>query len=221
MAYIDRNTSQSHLYSGFAATGVTVGLLFLLAIGLNFKFIPKPIVDFTTKNYRQDTPVVIPQDPIKRPTHPRPSTGTPTTTPNTQFTSPVDAGVSTTDARTDFPPLGSTNDQGKFDTKLPPLQLDLSSAAVQSDGLGAFGTADYPEDAIRNGDQGRTVAHFMIGASGRVTGCTTDGAPSRSLAQATCRIIMSRFHFTPEKNEFGNPVASARTQTVHWVLPAD
>ena len=83
-----------------------------------------------------------------------------------------------------------------------------------------FGPDAYPAAAQRRGAQGRTVARLDLDAAGRVVGCTivtSSGDPD--LDAGTCRIALVRGQFTPAMDSAGQPVASAYTLPVRWVLP--
>jgi protein TonB len=81
---------------------------------------------------------------------------------------------------------------------------------------------DYPQDAIRNEQQGTTRFRLDIGPDGRVTNCTVTGSSgSSSLDNATCRILRSRARFTPATDSSGNKTGDTVSQSIRWVLPAD
>jgi protein TonB len=229
MAYLDRDTSQTHVYTGVVAAGVTAGLLTLLATGLNFTFHGRPIVDFTAHNYQPDRP-----DNPPPPPPPPPDDGQVIRDDNGARANPLepirikDRGTSLTGNLADHP--GGASDDGTAgggsgssgaEVGDPPPLVNYAEPAVQVGGRDSFGADDYPDADIRNGAQGATVAQFTIGVHGRVTQCTTDGAPSVTLARATCRIILSRFRFSPAKDSAGHPVVANRAQTVRWRLPVE
>ena len=69
-----------------------------------------------------------------------------------------------------------------------------------------FSGDDYPADAQRNNEQGTVTVDMLIGTDGRVTGCTVTGSSgSRSLDNATCRILRSRARFDPALDAQGRP----------------
>ena len=78
---------------------------------------------------------------------------------------------------------------------------------------------DYPADAQRNDEQGSVRVTLAIGTDGRVTGCSVVGSSgSRSLDNATCRILRSRARFTPAKLSNGQPTTDSYSQTITWRL---
>jgi protein TonB len=192
-------------------------------MGLNFKVIPGVWHTVPTIPIARDLPPPPPpvadrhrhQPPIR---HPQPNVET-VTTKGTVTTQITDDRL-LTGPIVDFVP-DDTNLLGTSTKDPDILQINATAPAVLIGGKDSFGPADYPDADIRNGVHGKTIAHYSIGANGRVTECSTNGAPSASLATATCRIIMSRFRFTPAKDAAGNAVTATRTQTVHWVLPAE
>ena len=105
----------------------------------------------------------------------------------------------------------------------PPPKPVISQAAKARGSLpGLFSTDDYPQDAIRNEDQGTTAVSLTIGTDGRVSGCNvTSSSGSSSLDNATCRIIRSRARYTPAKDQAGHPIAGTDSARIRWVLPED
>ena len=106
---------------------------------------------------------------------------------------------------------------------LPPPAPRVSQAAKAKGSLpGLFSTDDYPGDAIRSEQQGTTAVRLTIDGSGRVSGCSvTSSSGSRSLDDATCRIIRSRARYTPAKDQAGSPISDTDSVRIRWVLPAD
>jgi protein TonB len=100
----------------------------------------------------------------------------------------------------------------------PPAKVTRAQSAkgnLQS----LFGSDDYPQDAIRNEETGRTTVRLTIGTDGRVSGCDViSSSGSRSLDGATCRIIRSRARFSPAKLSNGQPTTDSMTQTIVWQL---
>ena len=81
---------------------------------------------------------------------------------------------------------------------------------------------NYPAEARKRGEQGRTIARLTISNTGRVTACRIEeSSGSESLDKATCRIALARVRYTPAKNDAGEPVASTTTLPVRWVLPPE
>jgi len=72
---------------------------------------------------------------------------------------------------------------------------------------------------MRNEDQGTVSVSLNIGTDGRVTGCSVTGSSgSRSLDNATCRILRSRARFTPAKLSNGQPTTDTFHQRITWRL---
>lgn len=105
----------------------------------------------------------------------------------------------------------------------PPPRPVISQAAKARGSLpGLFSTDDYPQDAIRNEQQGTTRVSLTIGTDGRVTACNvTSSSGSSSLDNATCRIIRSRARYTPAKDQNGNNIAGTDAASIRWVLPEE
>ncbi|HVF83853.1 MAG TPA: energy transducer TonB [Sphingomicrobium sp.] len=104
----------------------------------------------------------------------------------------------------------------------PPVPRVSQAAKARGSLPGLFSTDDYPQDAIRNEDQGTTAVRLTIDGSGRVSGCTvTASSGSSSLDNATCRIIRARARYTPAKDQNGQAIADSDSARIRWVLPED
>ncbi len=79
---------------------------------------------------------------------------------------------------------------------------------------------DYPEEAIRNDEQGIVAFRLDIGSNGLPTGCSvTESSGSSMLDATTCRILMERARFQPARGANGKPTTDSFTSRVRWVLP--
>ena len=105
----------------------------------------------------------------------------------------------------------------------PPPPPRISQAAKSTGNLNAlFSTDDYPQSALRNGDQGTTAVSLTVGANGRVTGCNvTSSSGSGSLDSTTCSVLTRRARFTPAKDQNGQPISDTQSARIKWVVPAD
>jgi periplasmic protein TonB len=104
----------------------------------------------------------------------------------------------------------------------PPPPRTVKPAAARANLASYVSTDDYPQDALRNGESGSTGFRLEVGPNGRVTGCTvTSSSGSRSLDNATCRIMQSRARFTPATDSNGRPTSDSVSARIRWVLPAD
>ncbi|WCM29065.1 energy transducer TonB [Sphingomonas sp. QA11] len=105
---------------------------------------------------------------------------------------------------------------------VPPPDRTLAGAkAAPVDSPGVWFEEDaYPPDAIRLGQQGRTVAKVVVDATGAPTDCTiTTGSGSKSLDSTTCTILMKQATFTPARDRNGVATIGDYTVPVRWVLP--
>lgn len=81
---------------------------------------------------------------------------------------------------------------------------------------------DYPQDALRAGQQGLVQVRLGIDRTGRVSACTiirSSGAPT--LDRATCRLLQSRAAFTPARDRRGRPVRDVYLQKIAWRISED
>jgi protein TonB len=208
---------------------VIVGLLhvligYALITGLAYNVIKKAAEDLKTFDV-EDTPPPPPEEPP--PPEPQKQVETPpppvvsppplvrtNTPPPPVSTAPVAPPVVITPTARPAPPAPPAP---------PPPPPPRISQAAQAKGsiIGLFSDEDYPQDAIRNEQQGTTAVALTIGTDGRVSGCNvTSSSGSGSLDQAACRIIRSRARFTPAKDQNGNPIAGTYSQRISWRLPA-
>lgn len=101
----------------------------------------------------------------------------------------------------------------------PPLEAVVRAELV---GGSTFTAADYPAAALLAGSEGTTRVRIRIGATGRVTGCSvvsSSGTPS--LDEASCRIIRTRFRYSPARDPTGFPTGDTVVTRISWRLPAD
>ena len=84
---------------------------------------------------------------------------------------------------------------------------------------GLFSGDDYPIDALRMEQQGRTTVRLRINAKGKVSNCSVVASSgSASLDRKTCAILSRRARFTPARDSSGNAVEDSFTQTIVWQL---
>ena len=82
--------------------------------------------------------------------------------------------------------------------------------------------ADYPDAAIRRGEQGTVQFRLDVDATGHVARCIVIGSSgSAILDDATCRIMIERAHFQPARDRRGRAVPDQVTNRTRWVLPDD
>jgi TonB family protein len=90
----------------------------------------------------------------------------------------------------------------------------------KGDALKVISSGDYPDDAIRNDEQGSVLARLIIEPSGKAADCVVlQSSGSTSLDQTTCRIGMWRGHFSPAIDIDGKPVRGLVTIRLRWVIP--
>jgi protein TonB len=81
---------------------------------------------------------------------------------------------------------------------------------------------DYPQDAIRNEQQGTTGVRLDVGPDGRVTNCTiTSSSGSSSLDNTACRVLRSRARFTPATDSSGSRTTDTVSTRITWRLPEE
>lgn len=104
----------------------------------------------------------------------------------------------------------------------PPAPVKVQPAKARANLSSYVSNDDYPQDAIRNEQQGTTRFRLDIGPDGRVTNCTvTSSSGSSSLDSTTCRLMRSRARFTPATDSSGARVSDTRSDAIRWVLPEE
>ena len=77
---------------------------------------------------------------------------------------------------------------------------------------------DYPEEALRRGQEGYVTVAFTITPDGRMTGChVIRSSGSRSLDAVPCWVLPKRARFSPAKDGQGQPLAThGETSMSFW-----
>ena len=82
--------------------------------------------------------------------------------------------------------------------------------------------ADYPIKALREHREGTSYYKVTVGADGRAKTCTiTQSSGSDDLDQESCRMVIARARWTPEKNAEGEPIETEYSGKVRWAIPSD
>lgn len=101
-----------------------------------------------------------------------------------------------------------------------PFILFAAAAAEQTPKVRTlFSLADYPEEAIRRGEQGTAFVRLLIDGAGHVDTCTviqSTGYPD--LDRHTCTIIQTRARFVPAKDGDGRTMFGLFRVPVTWAL---
>jgi len=101
----------------------------------------------------------------------------------------------------------------------PPAAKVTKAQSARGNLQNLFSGSDYPQDALNNDEQGTVTVSLSIGTDGRVSGCNvTSSSGSRSLDNATCRVLRSRARFTPARLSNGQPTTDTYTQRIVWRL---
>ena len=82
--------------------------------------------------------------------------------------------------------------------------------------------ADYPPEAIRNGEEGTVGFVLDVTPEGIVGACNVVAPSGSTLLDArTCEIMSARARFTPARDSNGTPVADHIRARIRWVLPVE
>lgn len=93
-----------------------------------------------------------------------------------------------------------------------PVPVDELHTVIQA--------ADYPDEAIRNAQEGTVEFRLDVGADGWVTGCSIlASSGSAILDGATCRIMRERVTFHPATDADGKATPGSLETRIRWTLP--
>jgi TonB family protein len=102
------------------------------------------------------------------------------------------------------------------------LPDELPSASLVPDLAEYITAADYPAEALRQGQQGETEFALILSSEGQPTDCRiTRSSGSQLLDDATCRAMVERARFVPARDEHRRPVRSGYFSSVRWRIAAD
>lgn len=84
---------------------------------------------------------------------------------------------------------------------------------------GAIERRDCPKALRKAGCRGEVATRFTVGSDGRVRDCAvTASSGNPELDTATCRVIVSRFRYTPARDAAGRAVGEQRGWRQSWWL---
>ena len=227
MSYANRRQMSSNRTVAIIIVAILHVLLgYALISGLAYNVVKKAAEDLKTFDVEDEPPPPeeeppppppenVPETPPPPVVSPPPLVRSNVQTPPIQ-TAPVAPPVVITPRATPAPPAPPAPPP-------PPPAPRVSQAAKARGSLpGLFSTDDYPQDAIRNEQQGTTAVRLTIDGNGRVSACSvTSSSGSSSLDNATCRIIRARARYTPAKDQNGQPISDSDTARIRWVLPEE
>lgn len=82
-----------------------------------------------------------------------------------------------------------------------------------------FSSADYPFEALRNGEFGRAKVRISIDISGKPTECSlTRSSGSKTIDEKTCRVLMKKGRFNPAMGADGKPLPSLYITSATWLI---
>jgi protein TonB len=222
MSYVDQNNRREKSLSGIGSAVLVAGVGYALVTGLAVNIVKVVPPNLVMHDYTD------PVSPPPKPIPPRPVTRTATTATTPTQIQPI---VKAPDPGFTVIPLSEDATQQFVLPKIGDGAATADTGTTASQAIAArprgapsewVTTDDYPANALRAGEQGRTGFRLDIGADGRVTGCTiTQSSGSADLDQTACRILTRRARFTPARDAAGNPIASNYASNVLWKLPSE
>ena len=213
MSYAQRKKlSGNPALSVFLTVTVVGSLLYTIVTGLAYNVIQQAAEDLKTFDVEEEPPP--PETPPPPPD--QPETPPPVVAPPPIIrTAPVAPVIQTV---REAPPVIITPQAPPAPPPPPPAKVTKAQSAKGN--LNAyFSTEDYPQDALRNEETGTTTVSLTIGTNGRVTNCTVTGSSgSRSLDNATCRILRARARYSPATLSNGQPTTDTDSARITWRL---
>ena len=84
-----------------------------------------------------------------------------------------------------------------------------------------FSYHDYPDAAVKAGEQGYVTVSFTIGTDGRMADCTVVRSSGYARLDAIpCKVLTKRARFKPAKDASGAPTVTHRTTSMSfWTKP--
>jgi hypothetical protein len=81
--------------------------------------------------------------------------------------------------------------------------------------------ADYPQEALRKGEQAYPGFMLVVGTDGKPKNCQiTSPSPYADLDRTTCALMMTRGRFKPALDSAGRPIISTYKNYAIWEIPA-
>lgn len=216
MAYTDkRGMTPARFWAIVIVVIIHIFLGYAFVTGLAYNVVKKVAKDLKTFDVQEEPPPpeeLPPPPPPDKPLPPPPVTLPPPIV-QTQSTTPPPVFAPQP------PPVFTPQPVPVPAPPPPPPKPVVATRAVPRGGAGAIDNSFYPSSAIRNEEQGTSVASFVIGADGRVQSCNASGA-TPTLDAETCRQIL-KWRYKPAQDASGQPIAQPMRQNVRWVLPKD
>lgn len=125
------------------------------------------------------------------------------------------------------PRLAAREVAGKLEpAPLPPAPVSSVKVSVAHAAAGneaEWITADdYPEQSLRNGEEGLSRIGWQIDIDGRVRKCgVIESSGFARLDHAACDAIKRRARYRPALDADGHPIAITKSRGVRWVMPQD
>lgn len=224
MAYARRHKMGASRTFAIAVVALTQASLgYALVSGLAYTAIQEPPDGLKTFNVETEQPPP-PRDPLPRPKPARKKL--PESQPRVIEPAPVDQAKAT------MPPVSppllevATAPEPAPQPAFSPTQLAPSPDPVEKTAQSATGdlqrlfqSQDYPRRALEDKEQGSVTVQLTVGVTGRVGACDiTSSSGSRTLDNASCRILRSRAIFTPARDSSGHLTTDTVQQEIRWVL---
>ena len=220
MAYADQEMSGSRIVAIIIVALIHVVLGYTLVTGLAYSAINKVIERVTTVDIEEPVPEEEPPPPPEEVvTAPPPPVAPPP---------PISISPAPPEIRTQpnipppAPPARLVPPPAAPAPPPAPPPAPSQASPVQRDNFSRWAARiqeAYPARAIRQELEGNVGVSVVIGADGRVTGCTVTASSGESiLDEAACEGMQRYARYTPAKNDAGQPTTGRDTLTIVYRL---
>ena len=220
MAYADQEMSGSRIVAIIIVALIHVVLGYTLVTGLAYSAINKVIERVTTVDIEEPVPEEEPPPPPEEVvTAPPPPVAPPP---------PISISPAPPEIRTQpnipppAPPARLVPPPAAPAPPPAPPPAPSQASPVQRDNFSRWAARiqeAYPARAIRQELEGNVGVSVVVGADGRVTGCTVTASSGESiLDEAACEGMQRYARYTPAKNDAGQPTTGRDTLTIVYRL---
>jgi protein TonB len=216
MSYAQRKQLSGNPTLAVIFTAIVVGsLMYAIVTGLAYNVIKKTVQDLKTFDVEEQPP-----PPEKPPPPPKdmPKVPPPPMLPPSVVQTNLAPPPIVTQTVQQIPPMQPPQIAPPR-PPAPPPPRQTQPKSVVGDLQGLISGDDYPSSAMDNNEQGVTHVSLTVGASGRVVGCSVSSSSgSRTLDQASCRLLTARARFSPAQDANGNPTTGTFSAKLTWRL---
>ena len=224
MAYADRTDGGTRVIAAVLVAVIVGALGYAFVTGLAYQYVKKAAEKLNTFDVAPPPPPPPPDEPPPPPPPDQPLTPPPVVTPPPIVQNPNPpqvqiASVATPPPSAPLVPIAAPPAPPPPAPAAPPRPSLAVGARLRSNLNDVFTPDYYPSSARRENIQGRVGVTLVVGANGRVSGCTVSGSSGNGeLDSTTCRLAQRSLRYEPAKDTNGNPIEQTVRLGVKWQL---